>query len=73
MTTFLLTDSVPCMDIDAQISNSFYPTEVSQYDECPDERVKTPSDYRFRNAASFGIFEFGEWDIMKENGVAEIL
>ena len=64
-----------CMDSDSQVSSNFYPIELNRATTCPLElTTKLTFDPRYRDVASdTGLFEYGEWDIMRENGVDLIL
>ena len=74
LTTFQMSTNKACMDSDSQVSSHYYPIELNKATSCPLEPTTAMIvDPRYRNAASDGLFEFGEWDIMKENGVQQIL
>ena len=63
-----------CMDSDSQVSSNYYPVELNKATTCPLEpTTQLTFDPRYRDVASDGLFEYGEWDIMKENGVDLIL
>ena len=62
------------MDSESQVSSDFYPIELNRATTCPLEpTTKLTFDPRYRDVGSEGLFEFGEWDIMKENGVDLVL
>ena len=63
-----------CMDSDSQVSSLFYPVELNKATECPFEKTTSETfDPRYKSVASEGQFTYGEWDIMKENNVRDIL
>ena len=62
------------MDSESQVSSLFYPIEFNRATECPFEKTTSRNfDPRYKNVIGETDFEFGEWDIMKENRVADVL
>ena len=66
LTTFEMSYGQACMDSDSQVSSLIYAAELNYATECPFEKTAGETfDPRYRNAAaSEGLFEFGEWDVM---------
>ena len=74
LSTFEVTSGIPCMDSDSQVSSAFYPIELNRAGFCPLEEVTNETyDPRYSRVDNNELLQFGEWDIMEENFVSNIL
>lgn len=75
LSTFEVSSGKSCMDSDSQVSINFFPVELQRASECPLEKTTNmKNDPRYSDVFDERVtLQYKEWDLMMENGVADLL